>query len=111
MQILIELQQKMVETKQRLAMGESVKKLQNQKMKVAELTKTQLLTLEKSRPVFHSIGRMFILEDVDTEIAFQDAETEKAKEKIASIERQKEYLEKSLAESERNIREMVQSRP
>lgn len=35
----------------------------------------------------------------------------KARDKIAAIERQKEYLEKSLAESERNIREMVQSRP
>ena len=36
---------------------------------------------------------------------------EKAKEKIAAIDRQKEYLEKSLAESEQNIREMVQARP
>lgn len=43
-------------------------------MRVAELTKTQLLGLEESRPVYRGIGRMFVLEDVKSEIAYQDAE-------------------------------------
>lgn len=102
---------KMVETKQRLQMGEAVKKMQLQKARISELAKVQLEKLEKDRPVYHAVGRMFVLETVDTEIARQEAEIAKAREKIAAIERQKEYLEKSLAESENNLREMVQARP
>ncbi|VDM48146.1 unnamed protein product [Toxocara canis] len=82
-----------------------------QKERVAALTKKQLEELEPTRNVYRSVGRMYLKSSVKAEIERHTNEIEKAKEKMAAIDKQKEYLEKSLSESERNLREMVQSRP
>uniref|UniRef100_A0A0M3HRL2 Prefoldin subunit 1 n=2 Tax=Ascaris TaxID=6251 RepID=A0A0M3HRL2_ASCLU len=106
-----ELQMKMVETKQRIDHGEVIKRIQKQREKVASLTKEQLERLEADRAVYRSLGRMFLKSTVASEIERHSDEIRKAQEKIAAIDRQKEYLEKSLGESEKNLREMIQSRP
>ncbi|VDN60461.1 unnamed protein product [Dracunculus medinensis] len=113
-----DLQLKMIETNKRLQHGEMQRKLQEQacfkhfkKERIAQLTKMQLSELESERPVFRSIGRMFVRESIKDEIARSDREIASAKEKIATIDRQKEYLENNLAEAEGNLREMVQARP
>uniref|UniRef100_A0A915A042 Prefoldin subunit 1 n=1 Tax=Parascaris univalens TaxID=6257 RepID=A0A915A042_PARUN len=106
-----ELQMKMVETKQRIDRGEVIKRIQKQREKVASLTKEQLEALEADRAVYQSLGRMFLKSSVESEIERQSDEMRKAQEKMAAIDRQKEYLEKSLRESEKNLREMIQSRP
>lgn len=55
-----------------------------------------------------SISLFNIIESLNFMNFFQIAS---AKEKIATIDRQKEYLENNLAEAEGNLREMVQARP
>ncbi|VDK65096.1 unnamed protein product [Onchocerca ochengi] len=106
-----ELQTKVVDTNRRLQLGESLKKQQEQKRRVAELTKAQLLELDKNTPVYMTIGRIFAKGTVESEIARHEEEIVKAEEKITAIDHQRKYLEKNLAESEKNIRELVQSRP
>ncbi|VDO38453.1 unnamed protein product [Onchocerca flexuosa] len=114
-----ELQTKVVDTNRRLQLGESLKKQQEQKRRVAELTKAQLLELDKNTPVYMTVGRIFAKGTVESEIARHEEEVKlsgvqhivKAEEKIIAIDHQRKYLEKNLAESEKNIRELVQSRP
>ncbi|VDK87396.1 unnamed protein product [Litomosoides sigmodontis] len=120
-----DLQTKVVDTNRRLQLGDSLKKQHEQKRRVAELTKTQLLELDKDTPVYRTIGRMFAKGTVESEIARHEEEIlvlsefylalavaiVKADEKIAAVDHQRKYLEKNLAESEKNIRELVQSRP
>lgn len=106
-----DLQTKVVDTNRRLQQGETTIRQQEQRQRIAELTKSHLVELDKDTPVYMTIGRIFAKATIDSEIARHDEEIAKAKEKIAAVERQKEYLEKNLAESEKNIRELVQSRP
>uniref|UniRef100_A0A0R3RVN8 Nuclear pore complex protein Nup88 n=1 Tax=Elaeophora elaphi TaxID=1147741 RepID=A0A0R3RVN8_9BILA len=106
-----ELQTKVVDTNRRLQLGDSLKTQQEQKRRRAELTKTQLLELDKNTPVYMAIGRIFAKGTIESEIARHEEEIVKAEEKIAAIDHQRKYLEKNLAESEKNIRELVQSRP
>ncbi|VDN06943.1 unnamed protein product [Thelazia callipaeda] len=106
-----DLQTKMVDTNRRLQLGESLKKQQEQRRRISQLTKSHLLELDKETPVYMSVGRIFAKGSVDSEIARHEEEISKANERIISIDHQKKYLEKSLAESEKNIRELVQSRP
>ncbi|VDK60390.1 unnamed protein product [Anisakis simplex] len=101
----------MIETKQCIQRGENLKRVQKKREKIATLTREQLKKLEPGRAVYQSVGRMFVLTTLDSEIKRHDDEIKKANDKIAAIDKQKEYLEKSLAESEKNLRELVQSRP
>jgi hypothetical protein len=45
-----------------------------------------------------------------TEIERQEADIRLCTERIALVDKQKEYLEKNIAESEKNLRELIQTR-
>ncbi|KAM3715797.1 putative prefoldin subunit [Dirofilaria immitis] len=106
-----ELQTKVIDTNRRLQLGESLRKQQEQKRRIAELTKAQLLELDKNTPVYMTVGRIFAKATIKSEVARHEEEIMKAEEKITAVDHQRKYLEKNLAESEKNIRELVQSRP
>lgn len=66
--------------------------------------------MNNDRPVYRSVGRVFLLETVDSEIKRQEEDVRVCNERISTLDKQKEYLQKSLAESEKNLREMIQLR-
>uniref|UniRef100_A0A915PEG6 Uncharacterized protein n=1 Tax=Setaria digitata TaxID=48799 RepID=A0A915PEG6_9BILA len=106
-----DLQTKVADTNRRLQLGDTLKKQMEQKRRIAELTRAQLLELDRNTPVYMTIGRIFSKGTVESEIARHEEEIAKAEEKITAIDHQRKYLEKNLAESEKSIRELVQSRP
>lgn len=57
--------------------------------------------------MYQSVGRMFIVADVDEIKKSLDDRIKAYNEKIKSFENNKSYLEKSLKESENNLREMI----
>ncbi|XP_018021730.2 prefoldin subunit 1 [Hyalella azteca] len=103
----VELQTQMNETNQKLRIAdvqvEGLKKL----IIHSQLTDTEIQNLGSSVRVFESVGRMFLLTDIAEVRKNLASKVEKSQEKIKSLQSNKEYLEKSLQESQNNLREMI----
>ncbi|KAJ8868886.1 hypothetical protein PR048_030427 [Dryococelus australis] len=105
-----ELQFKMLETSQKLKFADV--QIENLKKTIhhAELTDKEIAALPADTRTYESVGRMFILTDMDDVCKHLNKKIETCTEKIKSLENNKNYLERSLKESENNLREMVQQR-
>ncbi|MFH4976389.1 hypothetical protein AB6A40_003098 [Gnathostoma spinigerum] len=106
-----DLQAKMIATKEKIEEGEEVCRNEEKAIKVASVVKGRLEELSDSNKVYRAVGRSFLLVDRKSELSRQDAVTKAAEEKIVAINKQKEYLQKSLVDAEQNLREMVMARP
>lgn len=105
-----ELHEKVIDTRQKLKLADiQIDTLRRSKQR-AELTQIELRTLPEKTRTFESVGRMFILQDVDTIKKDLTKRTKTSEEKIKTLESNKTYLQRNLKESENNIREMVQKR-
>lgn len=105
-----ELHEKVIDTRQKLKLSDvQIETLRRTKQR-AELTQVELKTLPEKTRTFESVGRMFLLQDIDSIKTDLDKRTKTAEEKIKTLENNKQYLQRSLKESENNIREMVQRR-
>lgn len=65
------------------------------------------MSLEPAIKTYESIGRMFVLTPIDNVKANLKKRQDTATEKIKTLENNKDYLEKSLKDSENNLREMI----
>ncbi|XP_015124264.1 prefoldin subunit 1 [Diachasma alloeum] len=105
-----ELQEKMVDTTQKLRLAdiqiESLKRMKQH----AELTIKEIVTLPNTTKTYESVGRMFLLDDIDSIKKGLQSRMKNADEKITTLENNKTYLERDLKESKNNLREMVQQR-
>jgi len=105
-----ELQAQLNDTNQKLRIADvQVEGLKNQ-IKHSELTDAEIQKLGPNTRVFESVGRMFLLTDVPTVRQNLSAKIGKSQEKIKQLQGNKEYLEKSLADSQNNLREMIKLR-
>lgn len=102
-----ELQMKMVESKQKIKLNEL--QVESLKRQVAHsmLTDTEIGSLPEGTKVYESAGRMFMLSDINSVRSGLDKKQTVCKEKIKTLENSKEYLEKSIKESENNLRELI----
>ncbi|CAG2057190.1 unnamed protein product, partial [Timema podura] len=67
-------------------------------------------SLDPDTRTYESVGRMFILTDVAEVREHLQKKAENWSDKIKTLENNKSYLERSLKDSENNIREMVQQK-
>lgn len=105
-----ELHEKVIDTRQKLKLADiQIEGLKRSKQR-AELTLVELKTLPDKTRTFESVGRMFLLQDINTINQDLNKRTKFAEEKIKTLECNKNYLMDNLTESENNIREMVQKR-
>jgi hypothetical protein len=58
LQAFQDLQTKMIESKQRLRQGELITDAQKSQIRVAEITKQELVSLPETTPTYQAIGRM-----------------------------------------------------
>jgi len=106
----MELQSQLNDTNQKLRIADvQVEGLKKQIIH-SQLTDTEIQDLGSNVRVFESVGRMFLLTDIPTVRKNLTAKIEKSQEKINLLQSNKEYLEKSLAESQNNLREMIKLR-
>lgn len=105
-----ELQEKMIDTTQKLKLADvQIESLRRTKQR-AELTVKEVIALPPNTKMYESPGRMFLLDDINNIKAELENSMTTAEEKIKALERNKAYLQQSLKESENNLREMVQQR-
>lgn len=73
----------------------------------SKLTEAEIGQLDASVPMYEGIGRMFALSAKDKILKGLDEKAKNCDVKIASLEKNKEYLEKSLKDSENSLRELI----
>lgn len=102
-----ELHLKVVDTRRRLRQADV--QIQNLKKAVrhAQCTAVILADAPPSTKMYEAVGRLFVATDFEDIMKSLDEKIRTRNEKIKSIESSKTYLEKSLKESEDNIREMI----
>ncbi|KAK5642041.1 hypothetical protein RI129_008208 [Pyrocoelia pectoralis] len=105
-----ELQQKAIETAQQLKLADlQIENLKRNKQHAA-LTEREISDLDPTTNTYDSIGRMFMLAPLNEIKKNLKKKQETADEKINTLKNNKAYLERSLKDSENNLREMVQQR-
>lgn len=102
-----ELQMKMVDTTRRLRLADVQIDNLKKGVKHAYCTAEVLSEAPPSTKMYESVGRMFIATDSEDIMKALDEKIKTCNEKIKSLESNKTYLEKSLKESEDNLREMI----
>ncbi|KAL3072127.1 hypothetical protein niasHS_016302 [Heterodera schachtii] len=105
-----ELQAQILESRDKQKNAELTKMAMKQNIRIAEIVKSQLETVPKDRTVYRTVGRIFLKETVDSEIERQNEDIKTSGERITVMDRQKDYLDKSIAETEKNLRELIQTR-
>lgn len=109
-QAFSKLHEKMVDTKQKLKLADiQIDKFRRTKQR-AELTVKEISTIPADVRMYESIGRMFYLENANDIKDVLDHRMKSADERIKTFENNKVYLQRSLKESEDEIREMIQQR-
>merc|ERR1711963_46287 len=105
-----EMQLKMIQTTQQLKVADQQVETLKRKVQHSRIVDRELKEIPDDTKVYQGIGRMFLQMTVPE---IRDGLTQKqksAEEKIKTIEVNKEYLEKSLKESENSLRELVLSK-
>ncbi|EDW88837.1 prefoldin subunit 1 [Drosophila yakuba] len=75
-----------------------------------QLTEKGTSSLSDDTRVYQSVGRMFLLTDVQNMREDLKAKQEKCDKAIELLEKKKEFLQKSLKDQEDGLRELVQQR-
>lgn len=109
-QAFSKLHDKMVETKQHLKLADvQIDKLRRTKQR-AELTVKEISCLPANTRIYESVGRIFLLDDINNIKNMLENRMVTSDEKIKTLESNKAYHQRSLKESEDEIREMIQQR-
>lgn len=105
-----ELQRKMVGTGQKLQIKDmqinQIKRIKQEN----ENTAKEFAKLSDDTVVYESVGRSFILTDINQMKTNLASENKSIDEKIAALQNDKVFLTRNLAQSEENLRELVQQK-
>ncbi|KAF9811661.1 hypothetical protein SFRURICE_011024 [Spodoptera frugiperda] len=106
----IELQLKMVETSEKIQVIDSQIEVLKRILQHVDVTQREISTFPPATKTYESVGRMFLLTDLDEVKNNLKTRKSQLSTRITELENNTQYLEKNLKESEDNIREMVQQR-
>jgi prefoldin subunit 1 len=73
----------------------------------SKLTEKEVGQLNEEVKMYEGIGRMFILCDKNRILTNLDEKMKSYESKISSLEKTREYLDKSLKDSENSLRELI----
>ena len=110
LQAFAELQVKLAESRKGVRQCEVQREMLRGEMRKTELTRSELSALAADAVSYQTLGRMFVKQTVAESLAGTESALSSAGESLASVEKKKEYLEKSMKEAEANLREMVAAR-
>jgi prefoldin subunit 1 len=102
-----DLQVKMINTRNQMkvigAQSETLKRQTHH----SKLTEAELRQLPENVPMYEGIGRMFALSTKDKIISGLETKVKSNETRVAGLDKNKEYLEKSLKDSENSLRELI----
>ncbi|XP_070544747.1 prefoldin subunit 1-like [Ptychodera flava] len=100
----------MIDVTQKIKVAEVQKESLKRQEQHAKLTTAELESLPDDVRLYEGVGRMFLLQEKSTILESLRSKIDKSEEKIKNLEANKAYLERSIKESEDNIREMLQQK-
>ena len=103
----VELQMKMVNSKQKMKMADLQIESYKRSITHTELTSAELNNLPEHTRLYESVGRMFLLTSRPEISDILNKKQEGARDKIKNLEANKTYLERSLKDGENSLRELI----
>ena len=76
----------------------------------SKLTEAEIEQLENQVRMYEGIGRMFVLSDKKKIMTNLEHKSKQCENKMANLEKTKEYLDKSLKDSENSLRELISAK-
>lgn len=76
----------------------------------SKLTESEIQQLSESVRMYEGVGRMFVLSEKAKILNNLETKTKQCETKIANLEKSKEYLDKSLKDSENSLRELISAK-
>ena len=102
-----EMQSKMVDSKQKMRLADLQIESLKRTLTHSGLTVHEIEALPAETRVYESVGRMFILSSRSEVTDGLSGKQKSCREKIKTLESNKEYLDRSLKESENGLRELI----
>ncbi|CAH0402011.1 unnamed protein product [Chilo suppressalis] len=106
----VDLQVKMIATSKKIHFIDTQIGVLKRVLQHVDITQGEISMLPPGTKTYESVGRMFLLTDLEEVKSNLKTRESQLTAKTADLEKNKEYLEKNLKESQDNIREMVQQR-
>lgn len=105
-----ELQRKMISTKQKLQIKDMQISQMTRVKQENENTLKEMDKLTEDTVVYESVGRSFILTDINQSKVHLNADNKNIDEKITTYQSDKVILNRNLTQSQENLRELVQQK-
>ncbi|KFM63887.1 Prefoldin subunit 1, partial [Stegodyphus mimosarum] len=102
-----ELQAKVLDTTQKLKLADLQIDSLTKAIQHAELTQKELKSLPENSSMYSGVGRMFVLTSHDDIDGMLTKKIQTSQDKIKELETSKAYLQRSMKDSEENLRELV----
>ncbi|GFT74171.1 prefoldin subunit 1 [Trichonephila clavipes] len=105
-----ELQAKVLDTTQKLKLADLQIDSLSKTIQHAQLTQHEIKSYPSKTNMYNGIGRMFLLTSSDDIVKMLTEKIDSSRTKIKDLETSKAYLERSMKDSEENLRELVASK-
>lgn len=102
-----ELQIKMISTRSQMKLIGIQSEQFKRQIQHSKLTEQEVTQLDDTVNMYEGIGRMFVLCNKKRILQNLDEKTKSYQNKIENLEKSKDYLEKSLKDSENSLRELI----
>ncbi|KAI9307350.1 Prefoldin [Cunninghamella echinulata] len=105
--IFIELQAKYITSQQQVNTVKAQIQNKQRERKMAELTRRELETLESGTKTYKPVGKMFIQAPLSEMKSQYVQSVEKADEQIQQLEKSQKYWERTAAEAQGNLKDIL----
>jgi len=109
-QAFAELSMKKAQAENQIRVNQAQIENLSRKIQHSNLVEHEMKGLPEDVKTFKSVGRMFLLTKQENILKDLKSKKENCNEKIKSLEKSKDYLEKNIEECKNNVRELVMSK-
>lgn len=102
-----EMQVKMAQTKSQMKLITGQTDALKRQIQHSKLTEGEITSLAENVRMYEGIGRMFVLSDKSNILKNLNEKSKTCETKIASLEKSKDYLEKSEKDCQTSLRELI----
>ena len=105
-----ELQIKILSNRSQMKLIQNQSETLKRQVQHSKLTEAEIQQLTAEVRMYEGIGRMFVLGSKDKILKTLEEKTRQCEQKMNNLEKNKEYLDKGLKDSENSLRELIASK-
>ncbi|PUU82375.1 Prefoldin [Tuber borchii] len=108
--LMQEIEARAVFSQQQLQIVKSQMAAKQRDIRLLQLTSKELDTLPKSTKVYEGVGKMFVMEDLDSVLTRLDNEKKSAEGDIRDLQKKFTYLETTFEKAQDNLNQILNRR-